>query len=382
MTLLNFDSDNSARKSSGKGFKVILGTGFLIGALAIGNTLAANISLNSGGNVEFGQGLTQTVVCGGADVSITIMPKSTFTNVQGGGSYRFSSFEVSDIPTECIGVDFTFKFYGESGGQLDPIGYDWTGAEYPNDFNRTDITVHFLGENTTGFGTNNLWNDDWYGFPGSKSYPDVNSRPDPVDSRTSSSFEVTFLYDSAYATGLLTDDLKRITAETSRINYAVGDTGPGGGIVFLTPESSNTPYYYEVAPVNASGTYNLCSDQNSRSLSDEIGAGFANSATLYADENCNASGNAAYGSHNFENGGYSDWYLPSRLEMAAVRRNVVDLLSDVASRYLTSSQMSANSVWTIAMDNPNENVCGHGSWTCTDYKNGGGNYMRPIRRWQ
>jgi hypothetical protein len=173
-----------------------------------------------------------------------------------------------------------------------------------------------------------------------------------------------------------------MTTATSRINYLVGDTGPGGGIVFLTPETSNTPYYYEVAPVNVSGTFNLCSDQQSRSLSDAIGTGFANSATLYADGNCNASGNAADGFHNFESGGYTDWYLPSRYELVAVRTNVLNSLSGVSNYYLTSSQMSGNSVWTVNMDNPNQNLCGHGSWTCTDYKNSGGNNLRLIRRWQ
>lgn len=382
MTLLNFDSGNYAPKKSGKSLKVVVGIGLLIGTVTLGNSLAANISLNSGSNVEFGQGVTQTVVCGGADVSITIMPKSTFTNVQGGGSYRFSSFEVSDIPSECLGIDFTFKFYGASGGPLDPIGFDWAGAEYPNDFNNTDVNVKFLGEATTGFGRNNLWFDNNFGFPMNRLNQDVNGRNGQSDSRTSSSFEVTFWSDAVDGPGILADDLEKITAETSKINYAPGDTGPGGGVVFLTPETSQTSYYYEVAPVNVSGGFKLCTDQVSRSLSDDIGAGFQNSATLHADENCNDPETAADGFSSFESGGYSDWYLPSRYEMVAVRTTVLDSLTGVSSRYLTSSQMSENSVWTINMDNPNEFLCGHDSWSCTDYKNGGGNNLRLIRRFQ
>jgi len=382
MSLLKFDSESSGPKKSGQSLKVVIGIGLLIGTATLGNTLAANISLNNGGNVEFGQGVAQTVTCGGSDVSITITPKSEFKNSQNGGSFRFSSFEVSDIPNECSGIDFTFKFYGESGGPLDPIGAPWALWEYPNDFDNTDVNVKFLGEATTGFGSNNLWIDNDFGFPLNMQNQDVNGRIGQSDSRTSSSFEVTFWYDAEDGPGILTDDLEKITVETSKTNYIAGDIGPGGGIVFLTPETSNTLYYYEVAPTNVTGTFRLCTDAESRSLSDAIGAGFQNSATLLADENCNDPGNAAEGFSNFVSGGYSDWYLPSRYEMAAVRTNVLDQLSDVLDRYLTSSQMSANSVYTISMVNINPNACGHDSWSCTDYKNGGGNNLRLIRRFQ
>ena len=61
-------------------------------------TLAANISLNSGSPVEFGQGVTQTTACSGA-TDLTITPYSSFTNTSGAGAFYFSSVKVSNIPT-------------------------------------------------------------------------------------------------------------------------------------------------------------------------------------------------------------------------------------------------------------------------------------------
>ena len=219
MTLLNFeDPSRSPRKSKiasapKKPLKLILGVGALASVIALGSTLAANIDLNTGAPIEFGQGVAQTVACSGSNHSITITPKSTFRNAEGAGSYRFSSFEVSNIPASCYGVDFTFKFYGANGAALDPINYDWGAHEYLSDFNRTDINVHFDGTATTGSGTNNLWDDNDFGFPVTASSGPVNGG-DPSDSRTSSSFEVTFWY-AVDALNLFADDLKSITVETS-----------------------------------------------------------------------------------------------------------------------------------------------------------------------
>jgi hypothetical protein len=57
-----------------------MGIGLVIAVLGIGSTFASNITLNQpGGTTEFGQGVTQTVYCGG-DQSVTITPISTYVN--------------------------------------------------------------------------------------------------------------------------------------------------------------------------------------------------------------------------------------------------------------------------------------------------------------
>jgi len=215
MSLLNFGDDKSAAPRSKKPLKLILGIGALAGVIALSSTLAANINLNTGNPVEFGQGLAQTVVCGGSDVSIIITPKSTFRNETGAGSYRFSSFLVSNIPSQCNGIDFTFKFYGATGGPLDPI-HD--RSTYPRDFNNTDIKVHFAGVDTTGIGSNNLWDVNDFGFPDNFNGDAVNGGS-PADSRTSSSFEVTFWYSQTDGPGLLADEVKKITVESRSSSF-------------------------------------------------------------------------------------------------------------------------------------------------------------------
>jgi hypothetical protein len=76
-------------------------------------TLAANIAINTGGPVEFGQGISATVACSGA-TNLRVTPNSTFVNASGGGAHYFSSVTVSNIPSNCHGTDFTINAYGNS----------------------------------------------------------------------------------------------------------------------------------------------------------------------------------------------------------------------------------------------------------------------------
>ena len=80
------------------------------GSYFVQTTLAANISLNPGGRVEFGQGIYATVACSGAN-NLTVTPNSTFVNASGGGAYYFSSVTVSNIPSNCYGKDFIINAY-------------------------------------------------------------------------------------------------------------------------------------------------------------------------------------------------------------------------------------------------------------------------------
>jgi Concanavalin A-like lectin/glucanases superfamily len=80
------------------------------GSYFVQTTLAANISLNAGGPVEFGQGVSATVACSGA-TNLTVTPNSTFVNASGGGAHYFSSVTVSNIPSNCHGKDFTINAY-------------------------------------------------------------------------------------------------------------------------------------------------------------------------------------------------------------------------------------------------------------------------------
>jgi hypothetical protein len=56
-----------------------MGFGLVIAVLGIGSTFAANIQINNDETSEFGQGVTQTVYCGG-DQEVTIAPISAYVN--------------------------------------------------------------------------------------------------------------------------------------------------------------------------------------------------------------------------------------------------------------------------------------------------------------
>jgi hypothetical protein len=80
MSILNLNTPQGNRSGGKKSVKMWLGAGLLVAVLGIGSTLAANITLNSpGGKTEFGQGVTQTVYCGGS-TSVTITPISAYQN--------------------------------------------------------------------------------------------------------------------------------------------------------------------------------------------------------------------------------------------------------------------------------------------------------------
>ena len=80
MSLLNLQSPAGQSPRRKKSLKMWMGAGLVVAVLGLGSTFAANITLNSPeGTSEFGQGVTQTVYCGG-DQTVTVSPISTFKN--------------------------------------------------------------------------------------------------------------------------------------------------------------------------------------------------------------------------------------------------------------------------------------------------------------
>ena len=64
MSLLNFNGSEPKRTGEKKTLSIILGTGALVGVIALGSTLAASINLNSDNPVEFGQGIAAPIYGG------------------------------------------------------------------------------------------------------------------------------------------------------------------------------------------------------------------------------------------------------------------------------------------------------------------------------
>jgi hypothetical protein len=100
--------------------------------------------------------------------------------------------------------------------------------------------------------------------------------------------------------------------------YQIGATGPAGGIIFITPDTTgnSTGKYFEVAP-SASQVQRSWATGGNQSLAvsgaDATGFGFGaqNTIDIVAQSgNVSATSAAAYAS-GYEYGGFSDWFLPS-----------------------------------------------------------------------
>jgi len=87
---------------------LFVGAGFYVQT-----TLAANVSLNNGAPVEFGQGVNQLTSCTG-DSILTLTPTSTFVNASSAGSFYFNSVKVSGIPATSKKYDFTINAYANT----------------------------------------------------------------------------------------------------------------------------------------------------------------------------------------------------------------------------------------------------------------------------
>lgn len=135
---------------------------------------------------------------------------------------------------------------------------------------------------------------------------------------------------------------------------AVGDTGPGGGVVYIlsTTSGNTTGLTFEAArnDWNGSapdGTLKWCAATTVISgLSSAIGSGSSNSATMATTCTSTGADDAAEYVRGRTIGGKTDWFLPSRDEAIAIytQRSVftgayaTNGTGTDAARYLTSTQ--------------------------------------------
>ena len=84
-------------------YKVVVGVGGLAGLFGIGSTLAANISLNNGGAVEFGQGVAQTSACDEDGFKVT--PITSYDNAN--SIFRLDKVQVSGLNLTPVGTGFS-----------------------------------------------------------------------------------------------------------------------------------------------------------------------------------------------------------------------------------------------------------------------------------
>lgn len=296
-----------------------------VGGTYLQTTLAANISLNSGLVVNFGQGVAATTACSGS-TSLIVTPISSFQNVSGGGAFYFKSVKVSNVPTSCYGKDFIINAYNTSSST--PLAI----------FNSTSTSaVVYNNAGTFEAGS---------GMTGATVSPGTGT------------FTVTFTTPVATASTVFKLTIQSSNHTEAAGGYIIGDTGPGGGRIFYYsatgfncgPNYTDTCNYLEVAPSIWSGLFesdaNLVPtvrEKDSRFtwaieskegdltpgisgfdsvanglLVSEIGLGYRNSMAIVTQNgpyNFSANRYGAGAARAYTGGSKSDWYLPTFSEI-------------------------------------------------------------------
>jgi uncharacterized repeat protein (TIGR02543 family) len=125
---------------------------------------------------------------------------------------------------------------------------------------------------------------------------------------------------------------------TDKTTYVIGDTGPAGGIIFYTDGTGDWKYL-EAAPADISGVFKWVSTgfwgTDIPGTGTAIGSGKANTdAILAIDPNAPA----AKVCKEYTGGGKTDWFLPSRDELAAMQVNIAAIGGFSNDIYWSSSQ--------------------------------------------
>ena len=323
----------------------------LAGGFYLNTTLAANINISTGGKVEFGQGIAMTTACSGS-TALTVTPRSSFVNASGTGSFYFSSITVSNIPSSCNGVDFQISAYDST----------------------TSTALPIFGETKT---VASIWNNGG-SYQGGKGW--IGSS---ITSETGT-FTVSFTTPVALAS-----NVERLTIQsTSHVAgdcrteslCAVGDIGPGGGMVFyagapftMAGATCNTSCRYLAwAPVSWASTQsqNGSFSQPGTSTADarvtlmpsnllvgtstSFGSGLnntmlmANAAGSGTSSNNGAKAALLYAGNDSSAG---QWFLPSRDELVALYQSSVRSRGNFQALNLwSSSEVNSVNNYQVSMD--------------------------------
>jgi hypothetical protein len=284
-------------------------------AFFLQNTLAANISLNNGAAVEFGQGVQIVTACSGND-ALTLTPESSFVNSVGAGAYYLNSIKVSNIPSSCSGVDFNISVYDSSTSTALPMF-------------ATTKTVAAVWNNAGTFQVGS-------GSAGA------------TVSSTLGSFTISFAVPAALASNAVKITLQSVSHVTIGCIEggvcALGEVGPGGGNIFYVSSgfdcgpsftSTGSPtngqcHYLEAAAKTWDGgttdgrrswtalaptaSIDISGIPNDASVSlTNFGIGYKNSIALAAYNSSTLTAGGA--ARAYRGGSLNDWYLPSSGEL-------------------------------------------------------------------
>ena len=145
----------------------------------------------------------------------------------------------------------------------------------------------------------------------------------------------------------VTGDVTLYVTKGDYLTYSVGDNGPAGGRIFyVNPNSSASWRYLEAALSDFDETYSICSDSSDlSSYSNDTDFGTGTSNTQCLKNNVNS---AAAKCTSYTYGGYSDWFLPSLVELQEMFKQSSAVLG-IHGVHASSSIVSndKNKVYTV-----------------------------------
>jgi len=145
--------------------------------------------------------------------------------------------------------------------------------------------------------------------------------------------------------------------------YRIGDTGPGGGIIFYRSETAftvinfGTTHYLEAAPANMDTTLRLSTVTSPpypdvTGTATGIGAGRNNTNRILAVE---PTAPAALACRNYRGpNNLTDWFLPSRDELLELYLQRVAVGMPSSGSFWSSSQNGTSTGWTQNFTNGNQ----------------------------
>lgn len=153
--------------------------------------------------------------------------------------------------------------------------------------------------------------------------------------------------------------------------YKIGDVGPAGGIIFYINADDSMPWkYLEAATKDLNGKFFF--GKNAKlSTSTSIGSGEANSETINSKNNSSNGKTAATACLEYEEGGFTDWFLPSRDELEIMVKNIKKNSSANLKKdnYWSSSAFTTSFAYGYSMTKGKVNTDSMSSMC----------YVRPIR---
>ena len=194
-----------------------------------------------------------------------------------------------------------------------------------------------------------------------------------------------------YGRGTGSVEVKAGQANSARIQmyqwyYELGDTGPGGGIIFYVSTTAQTMtdygtfHYLEAAPVDQ-GSIPWASPSHYTTditgTSSAVGAGRRNTALILAED---TAAPAASACRTYTGGGKNDWFLPSRYEL-----NELFEYWDTNATGVKLNMQTGKWYWTSTQDglpigqNARFQLFGGAGNSATGIKSSSSNPVRAIR---